>query len=82
MVPKAIKSQAVIDIVTMFSGETEEEVEKELPSRVPETVMNATSFDSEKRTWILFFDGSAAEGKGCTGIVLTSPEKYTFMCSL
>ena len=80
--PKAIKSQAVIDIVTMFSVETMKEVEEELPSRAPETVMNATSFDSEKRTWILFFDGSAARGKGGTVIVLTSSEKYTFIWSL
>ena len=60
VVPKAIKSQAVIDRVTMFSGQTEEEVEKELPSRAPESVMSTTSFDSEERIWTLFFDGSTA----------------------
>ena len=81
VVPKAIKSQAVIDMVTMFSGETEEEMEEELPSRAPETAMSAMLL-SQVDTWTLFFDGSAAGGKGGVGIVLTRPEGHTFTWSL
>ena len=56
-------------------------MEEELPLRAPETIMSATLLGQEG-AWSLFFDGSAAGGKGGAGIVLVSPEGRTFTLSL
>ena len=41
-------------MVTMFSSETEEEVEEELPTRVLETAMNVVPIIRNDELWTLF----------------------------
>ena len=75
---KEIKSQAVIDMVTIFFGETEKEGEEEMSLRVSKTIMNATSIHLDNGLWIIFFDRFAAKGNGGARTVLTSLEEYVF----
>ncbi|GMP96894.1 hypothetical protein CsSME_00045332 [Camellia sinensis var. sinensis] len=81
--PKAIKSQALADLLAQFPSGDYEPVNEELRGEVHATMASEESF------WTLSFDGAAAGGKGGTGIVLTSKSgeklylsyKLDFHCS-
>ncbi|GMP48863.1 hypothetical protein CsSME_00016061 [Camellia sinensis var. sinensis] len=81
--PKAIKSQALADLLAQFPSGDYEPVNEELRGEVH------TAMASEESFWTLSFDGAAAGGKGGTGIVLTSKSgeklylsyKLDFHCS-
>ncbi|XP_028105288.1 uncharacterized protein LOC114304328 [Camellia sinensis] len=64
--PKAIKSQALADLLAQFPSGDYEPVNEELRGEVHAAMASDESF------WTLSFDGAAAGGKGGTGIVLTS----------
>ncbi|XP_028116812.1 uncharacterized protein LOC114314529 [Camellia sinensis] len=64
--PKAIKSQALVDLLAQFSSGDYEPVNEELRGEVHAAMASEESF------WTLSFDGTAAGGKGGTGIVLIS----------
>ena len=64
--PKAIKSQALADLLAQFPSGDYEPVIEELSGEVHAAMASEESF------WTLSFDGAAAGGKGGTGIVLTS----------
>ncbi|GMP93460.1 hypothetical protein CsSME_00043281 [Camellia sinensis var. sinensis] len=81
--PKAIKSQALADLLAQFPSGDYEPVNEELRGEVHAAMASEESF------WTLSFDGAAAGGKGGTGIVLTSKSgeklylsyKLDFHCS-
>ncbi|CAL5375032.1 unnamed protein product [Camellia sinensis] len=81
--PKAIKSQALADLLAQFPSGDYEPVNVELRGEVHAAMASEESF------WTLSFDGAAAGGKGGTGIVLTSKSgeklylsyKLDFHCS-
>ncbi|XP_028062982.1 uncharacterized protein LOC114266295 [Camellia sinensis] len=81
--PKAIKSQALADLLAQFPSGDYEPVNEELRGEVHAVMASEESF------WTLSFDGAAAGGKGGTGIVLTSKSgeklylsyKLDFHCS-
>ncbi|XP_028053606.1 uncharacterized protein LOC114257970 [Camellia sinensis] len=81
--PKAIKSQALADLLAQFSSGDYKPVNEELRGEVHAAMVSEESF------WTLSFDGAAAGGKGGTGIVLTSKNgeklylsyKLDFHCS-
>ncbi|XP_028055176.1 uncharacterized protein LOC114259368 [Camellia sinensis] len=80
---KAIKSQALADLLAQFPSGDYEPVNEELRGEVHAAMASEESF------WTLSFDGAAARGKGGTGIVLTSKSgeklylsyKLDFHCS-
>ncbi|XP_028072670.1 uncharacterized protein LOC114274890 [Camellia sinensis] len=81
--PKAIKSQALTDLLVQFSSGDYEPVNEQLREEVHATMVSEESF------WTLSFDGAEARGKGGTGIILTSKSgkklylsyKLDFHCS-
>ncbi|XP_028117455.1 uncharacterized protein LOC114315088 [Camellia sinensis] len=81
--PKAIKSQALADLLTQFRSGDYEPVNEQLRGKVHATMA------SEENFWALSFDRVATGGKGGTGIVLTSKSgeklylsyKLDFHCS-
>ncbi|XP_028106499.1 uncharacterized protein LOC114305595 [Camellia sinensis] len=81
--PKAIKSQALADLLAQFPSGDYEPVNEELRGEVH------TAMASEESFWTLSFDGAAAGRKGGTGTVLTSKSgeklylsyKLDFHCS-
>ncbi|XP_028066827.1 uncharacterized protein LOC114269663 [Camellia sinensis] len=81
--PKAIKSQALADLLAQFPSGDYEPVNGELRGEVHAVMASEESF------WTLSFDGAAVGGKGGTGIVLTSKSgeklyfsyKLDFYCS-
>ncbi|XP_028112584.1 uncharacterized protein LOC114310692 [Camellia sinensis] len=81
--PKAIKSQALADLLAQFPSGDYEPVNEEVRGEVHATMASEESF------WTLSFDRAAAGGKGGTGIVLTSKSgeklylsyKLDFHCS-
>ncbi|XP_028089774.1 uncharacterized protein LOC114290082 [Camellia sinensis] len=64
--PKAIKSQALADLLAQIPSGDYEPVNEEVRGEVHAAMASEESF------WTLSFDGAAAGGKGGTGIVLTS----------
>ncbi|XP_028113348.1 uncharacterized protein LOC114311403 [Camellia sinensis] len=82
--PKAIKNQALADLLAQFPSGDYEPVNEELRGEVHAAMVSEESF------WTLSFDGAAARGKGGTGIVLTSKNgeklylsyKLDFHCSI
>ncbi|GMP49154.1 hypothetical protein CsSME_00016227 [Camellia sinensis var. sinensis] len=81
--PKAIKSQALADLLAQFPSGDYEPVNEELRGEVHAAMASEESF------WTLSFDGAAAGEKGGTEIVLTSKSgeklylsyKLDFHCS-
>ncbi|XP_028070435.1 uncharacterized protein LOC114272919 [Camellia sinensis] len=81
--PKAIKTQALADLLAQFPSGDYEPVNEELKGEVHATMASEESF------WTLSFDGAAVGGKGGIGIVLTSKSgeklylsyKLDFHCS-
>ncbi|XP_026397009.1 uncharacterized protein LOC113291726 [Papaver somniferum] len=67
--PRAIKEQAVADLLVVFPGEDITMLHEEVPGEFPEISI------IQEETWILYFDGSATpiNDTGDAGIVLVSP---------
>ncbi|XP_026447380.1 uncharacterized protein LOC113347904 [Papaver somniferum] len=67
--PRAIKGQAVADLLAAFPGEGTTALREDLPGEFPDISV------VEEEAWILYFDGSAAPSNntGGAGVVLMSP---------
>ncbi|CAL2231673.1 unnamed protein product [Prunus armeniaca] len=68
--PKAIKGQAVIDMLALFPEVEESTISKEVLGELPEMVAVVT----EAEPWTLYFDGSSTSKGGGAGVVLVNPE--------
>ena len=64
--PTAIKSQAIVDLLTQFPGEDSLSISHEVPGGVGEALLA----DLVNFTWTLKFDGSSTSNSSRTGIVL------------
>ncbi|XP_028084857.1 uncharacterized protein LOC114285975 [Camellia sinensis] len=73
--PKAIKSQALTDLLAQFPSGDYEPVNGEVRGEVHAAMASEESF------WTLSFDGATAGGKRGTGIVLTSKSGEKFYLS-
>lgn len=71
--PKAIKGQALIDMLALFPEDDESILSKEVPGELPEV----STMLAQEKLWTLHFDGSATSAGGGAGIVLTSPDGVT-----
>ncbi|XP_008223469.1 PREDICTED: uncharacterized protein LOC103323260 [Prunus mume] len=84
-IPKAIKGQAVIDMLSLFPEVEESAISKEVLGELPEMVVVVT----EAEPWILYFDGSSTSKGGGAGAVLVNLEgqamalsfKLNFLCT-
>ncbi|XP_026450673.1 uncharacterized protein LOC113350766 [Papaver somniferum] len=67
--PKAIKGQAVADLLAAFPGEDSTTLQDDVPGEFPEISV------VKEETWLMYFDGSATPSNdtGGAGIVLVSP---------
>ncbi|XP_026459099.1 uncharacterized protein LOC113359724 [Papaver somniferum] len=67
--PKAIKGQAVADLLAAFPREDSTTLQDDVPSEFPEISI------VKEETWLLYFDGSATPSNniGGEGIILVSP---------
>ncbi|XP_026435809.1 uncharacterized protein LOC113333600 [Papaver somniferum] len=72
--PKAIKGQAVADLLSAFRGEDSTTLQDDVPGEFPEISV------VKEETWLLYFDGSATPNNdtGAAGIVLVSPYGEVF----
>ncbi|CAL9025756.1 unnamed protein product, partial [Prunus brigantina] len=68
--PKAIKGQAVIDMLALFPEVEESTISKEVLGELPEMAAVIT----ETEPWTLYFDGSSTLKGGGAGVVLVNPE--------
>ncbi|CAL8163112.1 unnamed protein product [Prunus armeniaca] len=83
--PKAIKGQAVIDMLALFPEVKKSTISKEVLGELPEMV--AVVIEAEP--WTLYFDGSSTLKGGGAGVVLVNPEgqattlsfKLNFSCT-
>ncbi|KAF7839558.1 reverse transcriptase [Senna tora] len=84
VLPRAIRSQALADLLALFPSGNHEPINDDLPGELPDVAMC-----EEGRPWELHFDGSPSQPEGGPGIVLTSPEgksiplsyKLSFPCT-
>ncbi|KAF7839291.1 reverse transcriptase [Senna tora] len=84
VLPRAIRSQALANLLALFPSGNHEPIDDNLPGELPEVAMC-----EEGRLWELHFDGSPSQPEGGAGIVLTSPEgksiplsyKLSFPCT-
>ncbi|KAF7842062.1 reverse transcriptase [Senna tora] len=84
VLPRAIRSQALADLLALFPSGNHEPIDDNLPGEFPEVAMC-----EEGRLWELHFDGSPSQPEGGAGIVLTNPEgksiplsyKLSFPCT-
>ncbi|CAL9024801.1 unnamed protein product [Prunus brigantina] len=67
--PKAIKGQAVIDMLALFPEVEGSTLSKEVLGELPEMVATVT----EEEPWTLYFDGSSTSKVGGVGVVLINP---------
>ncbi|XP_026458952.1 uncharacterized protein LOC113359554 [Papaver somniferum] len=67
--PRAIKGQAVADLLAAFPGEGTTALREDLPGEVPDISV------IEEEAWMLYFDGSATPSNNTVGagVVLVSP---------
>ncbi|CAL2256980.1 unnamed protein product [Prunus armeniaca] len=83
--PKAIKGQAVIDMLALFPEVEGSTLSKEVLGELPKMVATVT----EEEPWTLYFDGSSTSKGGGAGVVLINPNghatallfKLDFPCS-
>ncbi|XP_021817086.1 uncharacterized protein LOC110759338 [Prunus avium] len=68
--PRAIKGQAVIDMLALFPEEEGPILSEEVLGELLETVAVVT----EEEPWTLYFDGSSTSNGGGAGVVLVNPE--------
>ncbi|BFG24893.1 hypothetical protein CerSpe_111670 [Prunus speciosa] len=69
--PKAIKGQAVIDMLALFPEVEESTLIEDIPGELPEVVAVAAG----EEPWTLYFDGSSTTNGGGAGVVLINPER-------
>ena len=69
--PKAIRCQALADLLAQFPNGEYEPPSEDLPGGEVESI---DLMDEDPEWWSLAFDGSSAEGKGGAGVVLTTKE--------
>ena len=72
--PKAVKSQAIADLLAQFLGEEESSLSKEIPSEV-------AVVDAPGKKWTMRFDGSATITSNGVGIVLSCEDGDTIPLS-
>ena len=80
--PKAVKSQAIVDLLAQFLGEEEFPLDDEVPREV-------AMVEEVKEQWVMKFDGSSTAQSGGMGVVLYHEEdevvtlsfKLEFPCS-
>ncbi|XP_021819580.1 uncharacterized protein LOC110761419 [Prunus avium] len=68
--PKAIKGQAVIDMLALFPEVEESTLSEQVLGELPEVVAAVT----EEEPWTFYFDGSSTSKGGGAGVVLINPE--------
>ncbi|BFG30168.1 hypothetical protein CerSpe_164420 [Prunus speciosa] len=68
--PKAIKGQAVIDMLALFPEVEDSTLSEEVLGELPEIVATVT----EEEPWTLYFDGSSTTSGVGAGVVLINPE--------
>ena len=71
---KAVKIQAIVDLLAQFLGEEESSLSKEIPSEV-------AVVDAPGKKWIMRFDGSATTTSNGVGIVLSCEDGDTIPLS-
>ncbi|VVA40808.1 PREDICTED: LOW QUALITY PROTEIN uncharacterized, partial [Prunus dulcis] len=69
--PKAIRGQAVIDMLALFPEVEESTLSKEVLGELPEVVATVV----EEASWTLYFDGSSTTNGGGAGVVIINPER-------
>ncbi|VVA33944.1 PREDICTED: LOW QUALITY PROTEIN, partial [Prunus dulcis] len=69
--PKAIRGQAVIDMLALFPEVEESTLSKEILGELPEVVATVV----EEASWTLYFDGSSTTNGGGAGVVIINPER-------
>ncbi|CAL9018448.1 unnamed protein product [Prunus brigantina] len=67
--PKAIKGQAVIDMLALFPEVEGSALSEEVLGELPEMVATVT----KEEPWTLYFDGSSTSKGGGAGVVLINP---------
>ncbi|CAL8992411.1 unnamed protein product [Prunus brigantina] len=67
--PKAIKGQAVIDMLALFPEVEGSPLSEEVLGELPEMVATVT----KEEPWTLYFDGSSTSKGGGAGVVLINP---------
>ena len=72
--PKAVKSQAIADLLTQFPGEEESSLSEEIPGEV-------VVGDTPGKKWTMRFDGSAIITLNGVGIVLSCEDGDTIPLS-
>ncbi|KAK9943690.1 hypothetical protein M0R45_009291 [Rubus argutus] len=68
--PRAIKGQALIDMLALFPEEETSILSREVPGELPEH----STMVAYENLWTLHFDGSSTTTGGGAGVVLTSPD--------
>ncbi|XP_062028626.1 uncharacterized protein LOC133744548 [Rosa rugosa] len=72
--PRAIKGQAVVNMLALFHGSEEISLIRDIPRVLPEMVGMLTDEETGgHQSWTLFFDGSATSNGGGAGVVLIDP---------
>ncbi|KAF7834718.1 Retrotransposon, unclassified-like protein [Senna tora] len=66
VLPRAIRSQALVDLLALFPSGNHEPIDDNLSGELPEVAMC-----EEERLWELHFDRSPSQPEGGAGIVLT-----------
>ena len=73
-IPKAVKSQAIANLLEQFPGEEESSLNEEIPSEV-------AVVDALRKKWTMGFDGSATTTSNGVGIVLSCEDGDTIPLS-
>ncbi|KAF7822058.1 reverse transcriptase [Senna tora] len=76
MLPKAIRSQTLTDLLALLPSENHEPIDDGLPGEFLEVAMC-----EEVRPWVLYFDGSLFQLERGAGVVLTSLDGKAFPLS-
>ena len=85
IIPKAVKGQAIMELLAKFSGEDISKITNEVLREVAEVVC----LEVNRCLWEMTFDGSSISTSGGAGIVLAKEEdealsmsfKLDFLCS-
>jgi len=72
--PKAIKSQAIADLLAQSPGEEEFPLDDEAPEEVAMVEM-------VKEQWVMKFNGSSTANSGCAGVVFYHNDEETMVLS-
>ena len=73
-IPKAVKSQAIADLLTQFPGEEECSLSEEIPGEI-------AAVELLRKKWTIRFDGSATTTSNGLGIVLSCKDGNTMPLS-